>query len=176
MKKKEKEKEHERQKEIMTEHIQKHSRPNRNLRSDYWLSSGAKQKGKSIAKFFCSMAKDKVGKRCSGVCHAESSKDNVFSSDLSSPVATVIECPLGPSFSSAYIPLPRTYFEVGDIRPGEDEMQWIKDEIFVSTAGGISVPKGSTIWHQNGNECIRFHPIFLVPFSFFLVWYRTGSH
>jgi hypothetical protein len=29
--------------------------------------------------------------------------------------------------------------------------------------------KGLTIWHQNGDECIRFHPIFLVPFSFFLV-------
>jgi hypothetical protein len=25
------------------------------------------------------------------------------------------------------------------------------------------------LWHQNGDECIRFHPIFLVPFSFFLV-------
>ena len=39
------------------------------------------------------------------------------------------------------IPCPRTYFEVEDIRPGEDELQWISDEIFVSTAGGISIPK-----------------------------------
>jgi hypothetical protein len=33
---------------------------------------------------------------------------------------------------------------------------------------------GLTIWHQNGDECIRFHPIFLVPFSFFpgMISYR----
>ena len=40
------------------------------------------------------------------------------------------------------IPLPRTYFEVEDIWPGEDEMSWITDKIFVSTDGGISIPKG----------------------------------
>jgi hypothetical protein len=39
------------------------------------------------------------------------------------------------------IPLPRTYFEVEDIRPGEDELPDITDKIFVLTAGNISVPK-----------------------------------
>ena len=39
------------------------------------------------------------------------------------------------------IPLPRTYFGVDDVRPGEDELQCITDKIFVSTAGGISIPK-----------------------------------
>jgi hypothetical protein len=34
-----------------------------------------------------------------------------------------------------------TYFEFEDARPGEDELQWILDKIFVSTAGGISIPK-----------------------------------
>jgi hypothetical protein len=30
---------------------------------------------------------------------------------------------------------PRTYFEVEDVRPGEEEGQAISEEIFVSTAG-----------------------------------------
>jgi hypothetical protein len=36
---------------------------------------------------------------------------------------------------------PRTYFKVEDVRPGEEELQAISDEIFVSTAGGTSIPK-----------------------------------
>ena len=87
------------------------------------------------------MAKDKVGERHTGVCHAESSKDNVFLSNLSLSVATVIERPLGPLSLSAVNSFPITYFEVEDIRPGEDDLQWVTDEIFVSTAGGISIPK-----------------------------------
>jgi hypothetical protein len=30
---------------------------------------------------------------------------------------------------------------VKDVRPSEDELQWILDEIFVSTADGVSIPK-----------------------------------
>ena len=36
---------------------------------------------------------------------------------------------------------PRTYFEVKDVRPGEEEGQAISEEIFVPTAGGASIPK-----------------------------------
>ena len=57
------------------------------------------------------------------------------------------------------IPLPRTYFEVEDIRPGEDEMSWITDEIFVSTAGGISVPKvlnRKNLQYLMGTDLLRF--------------------
>ncbi len=39
------------------------------------------------------------------------------------------------------IPFPRTYFEVEDIRPGEDELSGVTDKIFESTAGGITILK-----------------------------------
>ena len=48
-------------------------------------------------------------------------------------------------------------------------------KIFVPKWGGsgplspLKTFLGSTIWHQNGNECIQFHFVFLIPFSFFLV-------
>ena len=57
------------------------------------------------------------------------------------------------------IPCPRNYFEVEDIRPGEDELQWISDKIFVSTAGGISIPKELNhffLQFLTGNELLRF--------------------
>jgi hypothetical protein len=49
------------------------------------------------------------------------------------------------------IPLPRTYFEIEDIRPGEDELSLITDEIFESTASGISIPKA-----LNRKKCAVF--------------------
>ncbi len=57
------------------------------------------------------------------------------------------------------IPRPRTYFEVKDIRPGEEEMQCITDEIFVSTAGGISIPKElnrNILQFLTGKDLLRF--------------------
>ncbi len=39
------------------------------------------------------------------------------------------------------IPFPRTYFEVKDIRPGEDELSGVTDKIFELTAGGITITK-----------------------------------
>jgi hypothetical protein len=39
------------------------------------------------------------------------------------------------------MPFPRTYFEVKDIRPGEDELLGVTVEIFESTAGGLTIPK-----------------------------------
>jgi hypothetical protein len=57
------------------------------------------------------------------------------------------------------IPLPRTYFEVKDVRPGEDELQWISDEIFVSTAGGILIPKElnqNILQFLTGKDLLRF--------------------
>ena len=39
------------------------------------------------------------------------------------------------------INFPRTYFKVKDVRPGEEQGQAILEEIFVSTPGGISIPK-----------------------------------
>ena len=38
------------------------------------------------------------------------------------------------------INFPRTYFEVEDVRPGEEQGQAKSKEIFVSTPGGISIP------------------------------------
>ncbi len=57
------------------------------------------------------------------------------------------------------IPFPRTYFEVEDIRPGEDELSWITDKIFVSTAGGVSVPKElnrKILQYLSGKDLLRF--------------------
>ena len=175
MKKKEKEKEHERQKEIMTEHIQKHSRPNRNLRSDYWLSSGAKQKGKSIAKFFALWQKIKL-ERGAVECVMQNHLKIMSSRPIFPRPWRRLSSAHWGHHSRRHIFLSQEPISRSEIS-GPVRMKCNGSrEIFVSTAGGISVPKGSTIWHQNGNECIRFHPIFLVPFSFFLVWYRTGSH
>ena len=39
------------------------------------------------------------------------------------------------------VPFLRTYFEVKDVRPGEEELQAISHKIFVSNAGRISIPK-----------------------------------
>jgi hypothetical protein len=39
------------------------------------------------------------------------------------------------------VPFPRTYFEVEDIRPGEDELSGVTVEIFESTTGGLTIPK-----------------------------------
>ena len=109
------------------------------------------------------MAKDKVGKRerHNGVCCAESSKDNVFLSSLSSSAAWAMEHEghLGHLYSLFLISCPRTYFEVKDIRPGEEEMQCITDEIFVSTAGGISIPKElnrNILQFLTGKDLLRF--------------------
>ena len=57
------------------------------------------------------------------------------------------------------IPLPRTYFEVEDIRPGEDELPDIMDKIFVSTSGKISVPKElnqNILQFLMGKDLLRF--------------------
>jgi hypothetical protein len=57
------------------------------------------------------------------------------------------------------IPCPRTYFEVEDIRPGEDETQCITDKIFVSAAGGISIPKDlnrNILQFLTGKDLLRF--------------------
>jgi hypothetical protein len=53
---------------------------------------------------------------------------------------------------------PRTYFEVEDVRPSEEEGQAISEEIFVSTAGGISIPKDlnqTILQFLTGNELLR---------------------
>jgi hypothetical protein len=39
------------------------------------------------------------------------------------------------------VSFPRTYFEVKDIRPGEDELSEYTFEIFESINGGLSIPK-----------------------------------
>ena len=71
----------------------------------------------------------------SGVCWAESSKENIPCPPRGQRVTR------GHYPYRQLIPLPRTYFEVKDVRPGEEESQWISDKIFVLNAGGISIPK-----------------------------------
>ena len=39
------------------------------------------------------------------------------------------------------VSFPKTYFEVEDVRPGEEQGQANSEEIFVSTLGGISIPR-----------------------------------
>jgi hypothetical protein len=59
----------------------------------------------------------------------------------------------------ALIPLSRTFFEVEDIRPGEDELLWITDEIFESTASRISIPKAlnqKILQYLLGKDLLRF--------------------
>jgi hypothetical protein len=60
------------------------------------------------------------------------------------------------------IPLPSTYLEVEDVRPGEDELQCITDKIFVSTAGGISISKElnrNILQFLTGNDLLRFEMV-----------------
>ena len=60
------------------------------------------------------------------------------------------------------IPLSRTYFGVEDVRPGEEESQWISDEIFVSNAGGISIPKElnqNILQFLTGKDLLRFERV-----------------
>ena len=60
------------------------------------------------------------------------------------------------------IPLPRTHFEVEDVRPSEDELEWISDKIFVSTAGGISIPKElnrNILQFLTGKDLLRFEMV-----------------
>ncbi len=91
-----------------------------------------------------------------GVCWAESSKEK-----LPHPphAQWVLRAHWGHYPYWQLIPLPRTYFEVEDVRPGEDELQCITDEIFVSTAGGISIPKElnqNILQFLTGKDLLRF--------------------
>ncbi len=57
------------------------------------------------------------------------------------------------------IPFPRTYFEVEDIRPGEDELSGVRDEIFESTTGGLTIPKvlnRKILQYLSGTDLLRF--------------------
>jgi hypothetical protein len=57
------------------------------------------------------------------------------------------------------MPFPKTYFEVEDIRPGEDELSGVTDKIFESTAGGLTIPKAlnrKILQYLLGKDLLRF--------------------
>jgi hypothetical protein len=57
------------------------------------------------------------------------------------------------------IPFPRTYFEVEDIRPGEDELSGVTNKVFESTAGGLIIPKvlnQKILQYLSGKDLLRF--------------------
>ena len=58
-----------------------------------------------------------------------------------------------------FIPFPRTYFEVEDIRPSEDELSGVTDEIFESTTGRLTIPKvlnRKILKYLSGKDLLRF--------------------
>jgi hypothetical protein len=57
------------------------------------------------------------------------------------------------------VPFPRTYFEVEDIRPGEDELFEFTVEIFESTTGRLTIPKElnrKILQYLPGKDLLRF--------------------
>ena len=57
------------------------------------------------------------------------------------------------------VPFPRTYFEVEDIRPGEDEFSGFTVEIFESTTSGLTIPKElnrKILQYLLGKDLLRF--------------------
>ncbi len=57
------------------------------------------------------------------------------------------------------VPFPRTYFEVEDIRPNEDELLEYTFEIFESTTGGLTIPKElnwNILQYLPGKDLLRF--------------------
>ena len=58
-----------------------------------------------------------------------------------------------------FILFPRTYFEVEDIRPDEDELLGVTDKIFESTTGGLTIPKvlnRKILQYLSGKDLLRF--------------------
>jgi hypothetical protein len=54
---------------------------------------------------------------------------------------------------------PRTYFEVEDIRPGEDELSGVTDKIFESITGELTIPKvlnQKILQYLSGKDLLRF--------------------
>jgi hypothetical protein len=57
------------------------------------------------------------------------------------------------------VPFPRTYFEVEDIRPGEDEFLGVRIEIFKWTTGGLTIPKElnrQILQYLPGKDLLKF--------------------
>ncbi len=57
------------------------------------------------------------------------------------------------------VPFPRTYFEVKDIRPGEDELSEYTFEISNLTDGGLTIPKElnqKIFQYLLGKDLLRF--------------------
>ena len=57
------------------------------------------------------------------------------------------------------VSFPRTYFEVEDIRPGEDELSGVTVEIFESTTGGLTIPKElnrKILQYLPGKDLLKF--------------------
>jgi hypothetical protein len=57
------------------------------------------------------------------------------------------------------VPCPRTYFEVKDIRPGDDELSEYTFEIFELTDGGLTIPKElnrKIVQYLPGKDLLRF--------------------
>jgi hypothetical protein len=57
------------------------------------------------------------------------------------------------------VPFPRTYFEVEDIRPSEDEFSGFTVEIFESTTSGLTIPKElnrKILQYLLGKDLLRF--------------------
>ena len=57
------------------------------------------------------------------------------------------------------VPFPRTYFEVDNIRPGEDELSGVAVEIFESTTGGLTIPKElnqKILQYLPGKDLLKF--------------------
>ena len=57
------------------------------------------------------------------------------------------------------VPFPRTYFEVEDIRPGEDEFSGVTVKIFESTTSGLTIPKEldrKILQYLPGKDLLRF--------------------
>jgi hypothetical protein len=57
------------------------------------------------------------------------------------------------------VPFPRTYFEVDNIRPGEDELLGVTVKIFESTTGGLTIPKElnqKILQYLPGKDLLKF--------------------
>ncbi len=67
--------------------------------------------------------------------------NNSFKENVGSHAALAAAHARTPYPRRQVVNFPRTYFEVKDVRPGEEQGQAILEEIFVSTPGGISIPK-----------------------------------
>ena len=57
------------------------------------------------------------------------------------------------------VPFPRTYFEVEDIRPGEDELPGVTVEVFELTTGRLMIPKElnrKILQYLPGKDLLKF--------------------